>query len=172
LSKAFDKYEDLSDRIFDKYQPKVDEQKVFYRIAPMLLFIIIIICSLNIFFQLNRLDELKALKRPIYTICNDGWRSYSYGQGTCSWHGGIKSYIYFDIVTFYEDIRRQLILPSICLFSIIVVSVLNRSFRTSVIGTAGLGLFAILYLVRIVVFVSILVVPLALLTQLFFTCNN
>ena len=40
---------------------------------------------------------------PVYTpashyneghgaICNDGWRSYSQGRGTCSWHGGVNYY--------------------------------------------------------------------------------
>lgn len=26
-------------------------------------------------------------------ICNDGWRSYSTGRGTCSWHGGVAYYL-------------------------------------------------------------------------------
>lgn len=26
-------------------------------------------------------------------ICVDGWRSYSTGSGTCSWHGGIAYYL-------------------------------------------------------------------------------
>ena len=27
-----------------------------------------------------------------YTLCSDGWKSYSTGSGTCSWHGGISDY--------------------------------------------------------------------------------
>jgi len=27
-------------------------------------------------------------------ICNDGWRSYSTGSGTCSWHGGVSYWLY------------------------------------------------------------------------------
>lgn len=26
-------------------------------------------------------------------ICNDGWRSYSTGSGTCSWHGGVAYWL-------------------------------------------------------------------------------
>ena len=36
---------------------------------------------------------LSSCKKGKGAICNDGWRSYSTGSGTCSWHGGIDHYI-------------------------------------------------------------------------------
>jgi hypothetical protein len=38
----------------------------------------------------------EAVEVPQYqggAICNDGWRSYSTGRGTCSWHGGVAYYL-------------------------------------------------------------------------------
>lgn len=42
---------------------------------------------------------VKPAPQPVYyesgggAICNDGWRSYSTGRGTCSWHGGVAYYL-------------------------------------------------------------------------------
>ena len=33
-------------------------------------------------------------KERIGAICNDGWRSYSVGQGACSHHGGVDYWLY------------------------------------------------------------------------------
>lgn len=44
-------------------------------------------------------QELKRLESQLArggTICNDGWRSSSYGSGTCSHHGGIDRTISRD----------------------------------------------------------------------------
>ena len=30
----------------------------------------------------------------IGAICNDGWRSFSTGKGTCSHHGGVDYWLY------------------------------------------------------------------------------
>jgi hypothetical protein len=41
----------------------------------------------------------------IGAICNDGWRSYSTGSGTCSHHGGVDYWLYAPSTTQteYED---------------------------------------------------------------------
>lgn len=31
------------------------------------------------------------------TLCRDGWISSSSGQGTCSWHGGVKESLWADV---------------------------------------------------------------------------
>jgi len=35
----------------------------------------------------------------IGAICNDGWRSYSTGSGTCSHHGGVDYWLYAPSTT-------------------------------------------------------------------------
>ena len=32
--------------------------------------------------------------KRVGAICNDGWRSYSTGSGTCSHHGGVDYWLY------------------------------------------------------------------------------
>jgi hypothetical protein len=41
----------------------------------------------------------------IGAICNDGWRSYSTGSGTCSHHGGVDYWLYAPSTTYtnYEE---------------------------------------------------------------------
>jgi hypothetical protein len=41
----------------------------------------------------------------IGAICNDGWRSYSTGSGTCSHHGGVDYWLYGPnkTITEYEE---------------------------------------------------------------------
>lgn len=36
---------------------------------------------------------ISSCKKGKGAICNDGSRSYSTGQGTCSWHGGVDHYV-------------------------------------------------------------------------------
>ncbi len=38
----------------------------------------------------------------IGAICNDGWRSYSTGSGTCSHHGGVDYWLYAPSTTHTE----------------------------------------------------------------------
>lgn len=35
-----------------------------------------------------------AIPASADAICRDGWRSYSEGSGTCSWHGGVARWLY------------------------------------------------------------------------------
>lgn len=48
----------------------------------ILIFLLIIGCS----------DAPKG--KRVGAICNDGWRSYSTGSGTCSHHGGVDYWLY------------------------------------------------------------------------------
>lgn len=45
-------------------------------------------------FELIQGDRPIFERQPDGAICNDGWRSYSQGRGTCSWHGGVDYYLY------------------------------------------------------------------------------
>lgn len=60
---------------------------------------VVLIIALTIYMGLFAVGEVVRGNYPIYgkakagAICNDGWRSSSHGQGTCSWHGGVREYI-------------------------------------------------------------------------------
>lgn len=62
-----------------------------------------------------------ACKKGEGAICHDGWRSYSKGQGTCSWHGGIDHYVNPD----ETDIPRTIFL----IISLCIVFFVVRGFR-------------------------------------------
>jgi hypothetical protein len=57
---------------------------------------------------------LGACKKGEGAICNDGTRSYSTGQGTCSWHGGVDHYV---------DPNEIDLLPTILLCAIIAFAI-------------------------------------------------
>jgi hypothetical protein len=63
---------------------------------------------------ITKRDYIKSQLSRGGTICEDGWRSDSYGQGTCSHHGGIdesiswERYNYYDRkISKYEEIKTK-----------------------------------------------------------------
>ena len=45
-------------------------------------------------------------------ICADGWRSYSAGSGTCSWHGGVRNWEYYNpVIINFPPIKPIVIKP-------------------------------------------------------------
>ena len=64
----------------------------------------ILFYSLGIIFSLfivanslrtTTIEDIVYIRGPrIGAICNDGWRSYSTGSGTCSNHGGVDYWLY------------------------------------------------------------------------------
>ena len=48
--------------------------------------------SINI--QESRDAYCRYEKVRVGAICNDGWRSSSTGSGTCSWHQGVREWLY------------------------------------------------------------------------------
>ena len=42
----------------------------------------------------NDNDDLVSAYVRVGAICNDGWRSYSTGRGTCSHHKGVHHWLY------------------------------------------------------------------------------
>lgn len=73
-------------------------------------------------------------KVPDGAICNDGWRSYSQGPGTCSWHGGVNYYMYKDleIGNHYANPIPYLIAGLIVLSIGIIFMYLNKPLRFTV----------------------------------------
>ena len=69
-----------------------------------------------------------------YTICNDGSISHSKGQGSCSYHRGVKLYVYEDVfIGIYKpNYSNKLLwfLPSITI--LIVFSLLSREFYLAI----------------------------------------
>ena len=44
--------------------------------------------------------------------CADGWRSYSAGSGTCSWHGGVRNWEYYNpVIINFPPIKPIVIKP-------------------------------------------------------------
>ena len=62
-----------------------------------------IIGSTIVFFsslQTNTISNTYVTRgNRIGAICNDGWRSYSTGSGTCSYHGGVDYWLYAPSTT-------------------------------------------------------------------------
>jgi hypothetical protein len=56
-------------------------------------------------------------------ICNDGWKSQSVGQGTCSHHGGIDYYLTEErAVGFHKSIAKQYTIITVILLIISLIS--------------------------------------------------
>jgi hypothetical protein len=43
----------------------------------------------------------KTKEYRIGAICSDGWESSATGRGACSWHGGVKEWLY-ETETYYS----------------------------------------------------------------------
>jgi len=73
-------------------------------------------------------------KEPNGAVCNDGWRSYSQGPGTCSHHGGVDYYIYDNVYSGidYSNPFPFLIISLSILSIIISISLFYKSFRWAV----------------------------------------
>jgi hypothetical protein len=53
-------------------------------------------------------QEPTSLSVYRYTLCQDGWHSGSVGRGTCSWHGGIKEYVYEQVANpDYQEMTNE-----------------------------------------------------------------
>lgn len=66
-----------------------------------------------------------ACKKGKGAICNDGWRSHSTGQGTCSWHGGIDHYIDPEEIDITDTIGLVAILAFIGY--VVIINILRGS---------------------------------------------
>ena len=53
-------------------------------------------------------DTFEIRGDRIGAICNDGWRSYSTGSGTCSHHGGVDYWLYAPSTTNTEDQESEI----------------------------------------------------------------
>ena len=58
-----------------------------------------------LFFSCEK-DDIGLEKVRVGAICRDGSRTSSTGQGTCSYHGGVKEWIY-GIPTPSNDLGRN-----------------------------------------------------------------
>ncbi len=76
-------------------------------------------------------DKSIIVKVPNGAICNDGWRTYSQGPGTCSWHNGVDYYLFRDISvgTNYANPEPYFFLSAIFFATLLICCFLNRNFK-------------------------------------------
>lgn len=102
-------------------------------------------------------------------ICNDGWRSYSTGRGTCSHHGGVDHWTYPQIGFHYYNPQPYWIIIA-CSFSLMILfSVVSVAFRHRLLAFIGEGLYWSGYVVYISIatVTLIVIIPFYILYSLF-----
>jgi hypothetical protein len=179
-----DKLGDRIDSAFDNFNSKrrlnsnLLPSKIAFVIKSIILF-----CFLTCIYTFTRSGiEFINGDFPVYkevsdgAICNDGWRSNSYGPGTCSWHSGVKYYLYRKVLMgmHIANPRPYLNIALISFVILIFPSFFLKGYRWTVLGYTISFLYYTGFIIKIITlfFIQMTYLPFVLYTNIFLSATK
>lgn len=125
-----------------------------------------IVLSLGIgTYKFTRADQPIYSSERIGAICNDGWRSFSTGNGTCSHHRGVDHWLYRQIGTHQFNPSGYIATIGSSLSLMIMLSLVSKASRLKFIAglsevgyVIGVFIFIILFLTILLTISPILII--------------
>ena len=156
---------DISDDSF--YKLKSEKTRNFIKISVTIALILLILAATLILIEYIRGDHPVYSSERSGAICNDGWVSNSTGRGTCSHHGGVKRWTYYQVGYHYCNPQPYLIMLIIPFLFLTFSTLFSKAFKNRLMASIFELLDLMIYIFYFVIILLLIFLALFLISQVF-----